>query len=494
MQLDDIYLLSPQLSVGILGVLVILMDLVVRRKGFVALIALMGLIGPIVFTVLLWINLGTVGGQLKSSLDTITVDQFTLFFSMLILGILFLVLLSSIDYVSRLGLFHGEYFGLLLISGAGMMLLAGASELISIYLALELTTLPLTALAAFLRNERSTEAGLKLLLLSAISSAVLLYGMVLIYGFTGSTDLVVIGDVMRTLVTLGVHSGNYAVLLGVILMIAGFGFKISAVPFQMWVPDVYEGAPTPITAYLSVASKAAGFAILLRVFYLALNDLPIDWVLLFTVLAVLSMTVGNLVAITQNNIKRMLAYSTVAHAGYILVGLVATASVVPEAVSLGATAILFYLTAYAITNLAAFLPVIGISSRIHSDHISDYEGIATRAPLLSAVLAVALVSLTGIPPMAGFMAKIFIFGAAIQAGMVWLAVLGVMNSVVSAYYYLRILRLMYLSPSTSKERITSPVALNLALTVLVLGVMFVGLKPGPVIELAAQASDILFTP
>ena len=494
MSLHDLYLLSPQVAVATLGALVILVDLVVRRKGLVALVAVAGLIVPAAFSVALWGSVGEGGGQLGGIFSTLAVDRFSLFFSFLIVGILVLVLLASTDYVSQFRQFQGEYYGLLLLSGAGMMMLAAASELISIYLALELTTLPLAALAAFLRSERSTEAGLKFLLLSAMSSAVLLYGMVLTYGFTGSTHLEVIAGVVQGVAGEGLPFGSYALLLGVVLMVAGFGFKVSAVPFQMWVPDVYQGAPTPITAYLSVASKAAGFAVLLRVFYLAFADFQVDWGLLFAVLALLSMTVGNLVAIAQSNIKRMLAYSTIAHAGYILVGLAAIASRVAEGETLGPGGALFYLGAYALTNLAAFFAVIAISSKVESDEIDSYAGVAQRAPLLAGALAFALVSLTGIPPTAGFMAKVFIFGAAVQSGLVWLAVAGVINSVVSAYYYLRVVRVMYFQPAPSSEKVPSSAAFRVALGVTALGVLVVGVVPGPLMEVATRAARILLSP
>ncbi|MSQ40960.1 MAG: NADH-quinone oxidoreductase subunit N [Dehalococcoidia bacterium] len=481
----EVSLILPEVGVIGLGVLMVLADLVLPRKGWLVVLAVAGLMVLGGITIGAW-----VGGEAETAFfGTLRVDQFSHFFRILILGIVALVILASVDYVSHFERFQGEYYGLLLFSAGGMMFLASASELISIYLALELTTLPLAALAAFLRGDRSTEAGIKLLLLSALSSALLLYGMVLIYGFTGTTHLGAIATAVQGVAGEGLRSGGYPLLLGMVLLVAGFGFKVSAVPFQMWVPDVYQGAPTPITAYLSVASKAAGFAVLLRVFYVAFGQFDVNWGGIFAVLSVLSMTVGNLAAVAQRDIKRMLAYSTIAHGGYLLVGVAAIASGAPGPT--GPTGVLFYLGAYALTNLAAFFVVIAASRSLGSDQIQEYAGLARRAPLLAACLAFALVSLTGIPPTAGFMAKVFIFGAAVNSGLVWLAVAGVVNSVLSAYYYMRVIRAMYFAPPSSNERVPSSLAFRIALGVSTVGVLALGLAPGPLMDVADQAASLL---
>jgi len=377
-----------------------------------------------------------------------------------------------------------------------MMLLASTVELISIYVSLELTSLPLAALAAFLRDDKSAESGLKFLILSAISSAVLLYGMVLIYGFTGTT---VLADIATQLgaIDLSAHEafGANVLLFGVVLVIAGFGFKIASVPFQMWAPDVYEGAPTPITAFLSVASKAAGFAVILRVFYVAFDSemLSRDWAEVFAVLAILSMSFGNLVAILQTNIKRMLAYSTVAHAGYLMVGLAAVAARVPEAIA-GPSGVLFYVSGYAATNLAAFAAIIAISNRVGSDRIDAFAGMSRRAPFLAGVLGFALVSLIGIPPTVGFMAKIYIFGAAVNANLEWLALAGVINSVISAYYYLRVIKVMYLQAPEDESHVSSGgMPLKIAIFVAMAGTGFFGIYPTPLINAARTAIGVLIS-
>ncbi|MBI4199329.1 MAG: NADH-quinone oxidoreductase subunit N [Chloroflexi bacterium] len=499
MTLRDLYLLSPEMAMAALASLVVLVDLVVPRTRVLATLAGVGLLVPAALSVLLW---GEVGGEASGAVTalsgTLVVDEFSLFFKFLVLGIVGLLIPASVDYVGRFLRSPGEFYALVLFSATGMMLLASTTELVSIYISLELTSLPLAVLAAFLRDGRSSEAGLKFLLLSALSSAILLYGMVLVYGVTGSTRLEEIAqEVARVTAGGGPLFQGPVVLVGVALMVAGFGFKVASVPFQMWVPDVYEGAPTPVTAYLSVGSKAAGFAVLLRVFYVALQgeELRADWGGLFAVLSVASMTAGNLMAMLQGNIKRLLAYSTVAHAGYLLVGLavVAGGGGAGEAL-LGPSGVLFYLGAYAASNLAAFFAIIVITNQVGSDQISAFAGMARRAPWLAAALALAMVSLIGIPPTAGFMGKLYLFNAAVQNGMAWLALAGVVNSVVSAYYYLRVVRSMYLLPAESDEPVRASAPMVAALAVPVLGVLLLGVLPNLLLEVAQSAVGTIQPP
>ena len=483
----DVRLLSPELALVGVALIVILTDLVVRRKGILGLVSVLGLLVPLGLAIWLWIDVGDEPGtQLVGIFNTLTVDRFALFFKFLVLGVVGLIVLASTDYVSKLERYQGEYYGLILFSATGMMLLAATTELISIYISLELTTLPLAALAAFLMTPRSSEAGMKFLILSAISSALLLYGMALVFGFTGSTYL---PEISEKIGSLGGEpfGGSFALLFGIVLMVAGFGFKISAVPFQMWVPDVYEGAPTPVTAYLSVASKAAGFAILLRIFYTGFGAFEVDWGILFAVLAAASMTFGNLVAIAQSDIKRLLGYSTIAHAGYLLMGLAAIAATATNKETTGPSAILFYLGAYAATNLAAFFAIIAITNKIGTDQIDDFAGMSRRAPYLAFALALALVALIGVPPTGIFIAKLYIFSAAVKSDLLWLAVVGGVNSVVSAYYYLRVVRVMYLESPPSEERVPSSHPFRIALGVTTLGVLVIGVLPGPLLRLAELA-------
>jgi NADH-quinone oxidoreductase subunit N len=288
--------------------------------------------------------------------------------------------------------------------------------------------------------------------------------------------------------------GSYTLLLGIVLIIAGFGFKIASVPFQMWAPDVYEGAPTPVTAFLSVASKAAGVAVILRVFYVAFSAdiVSVDWSAVFAILAVVSMTVGNLVAITQRNIKRMLAYSTIAHAGYLLVGLAAvTASMTSDSLLGGPSSVLAYLGGYGLTNIAAFTAIVAISVKTGSDQIEDYSGMGRRSPFLAAVLALAMISLTGIPPTAGFMVKLNVFGAAVSSNLMWLAIAAALNSVISAYYYLRLVKVMYMSEPVNEDKVSSSLPIKLVALVAAAGVVFFGLYPTPLIRLSQYAVEVL---
>tara|TARA_Y100000310_G_scaffold342588_1_gene446441 strand:- start:655 stop:2163 length:1509 start_codon:yes stop_codon:yes gene_type:complete len=500
MTLHDIYLLSPEISMAGLAAALVLIDLVLSRKSVLTVVAFVGLAIPTALSMILWVDLNDqTSTQMNADFGTDTaafvVDKFSLFFKFLIVAIVALVVLASSEYANKFQRFRAEFFSLILFSATGMMLLASTVELISIYVSLELTSLPLAALAAFLRDDKSSESGLKFLILSAVSSAVLLYGMVIIYGFTGTT---VLADIATQLSGAGLSAdeafGSNALLFGVVLVIAGFGFKIASVPFQMWAPDVYEGAPTPVTAFLSVASKAAGFAVILRVFYVAFDTelLSLDWGAVFAVLAILSMSLGNLVAILQTNIKRMLAYSTIAHAGYLMVGLAAVAARTPEAEAVaGPSGVLFYLSGYAATNLAAFAAIIAISNRVGSDRIDAFAGMSRRAPYLAGVLAFALVSLIGVPPTVGFMAKMYIFGAAINANLEWLALAGVINSVVSVYYYLRVIKVMYLQEPEDESRVRSGVPMKLAIFVAMAGTGFFGVYPTPLIELARSAVGVL---
>ena len=497
MTLNDIYLLSPEIALVCVAIAIILLDLFVSRKRVLLYVGVAGLALPAVFSALLWNDLAAEpSGNMTGIFGTLVVDKFGLYFKFVLAAAAALVLLMSGAYVGRFRRFQGEFYGLILMATSGMMLLASATELITIYVALELTALPTAALAAFLRDGRSAESGMKFLILSAVSSAVLLYGMVFIYGFAGTTSLTVIAQQIDLMLSNGMlnpaaaFGDSPALLFGITLFIAGFGFKISSFPFQFWAPDVYEGAPTPITAFLSVASKAAGFAVLLRILYIAfpMDALSENWAAIFAVLSVASMTFGNLVAIRQNNIKRMLAYSTVAHAGYVMVGLAAFASGQAE---IGSSGMLFYLGGYVATNLLAFGAVIAISNRIDSDDINGYAGMARRAPLLAATLGFAMISLTGIPPTIGFMSKIYLFGAAVEADLAWLAVAGMVNSVISAYYYLRVVKVMFLNEPTDEDAIRPDAATGVALTATAAATLVFGVYPAPLIELARTAVTAL---
>jgi len=474
-------LLIPELTLAGTAIVVILLDLVVKSKWWLAAVSIAGIVVSTGFAIAMW------GGDSESIFfGMMAVDNFAIFFKLLFLVIAALVILASTDYVSKLKRFQGEYYALVLISALGMMLMAATTELISIYIALELTSISLYIL----------EASLKYLLLGAVASAVLLFGMALIFGSTGQTQL---GDIAAAIQvqTFAEVLASPGLIAGIVLIIAGFGFKIAAVPFHMWVPDVYEGAPTPVTAYLSVGSKAAGFAILLRVFFSAFGLpewLSLDWGLVFAILAAVGMTVGNIIALTQTNIKRMLGYSSIAQAGYLMVGLATVGFVSPvlsdSSVFAGQSGLLFFLASYALTNLGAFTAIIAISDKIDSDLIKDYAGMGKRAPLLALALSLCLISLIGMPPAAGFMAKFYIFSGAAQHGLLWLVIIAVINSVISAYYYLRVVKVMWLGKPASETKVPSSIALRVALALSCFGVLFMGIIPGFVMKLAEMAARI----
>ena len=503
MTLHDIYLLSPEISLTGLALIIVVLDVFIKNRFLIQSTIVLGLLVPVILSVLLWNGIG-ISEELNSNnqafgiFDTLVVDKFTLLFKFVFLGILSIVMISSVSYAHRFEKTKIEYFSLLIFATVGMMLLASTRELITIYIALELTALPMAALIAISGNKLSSEAGIKFLILSAVSSALLLYGMVWIYGLTGTTD---VAEIFQSIENINQQNttgstlafGNYGLLLGLILIVAGFGFKISSVPFHMWVPDVYQGAPTPITAFLSVASKAAGFAVILRVFYGSFSSeiLSIEWSMIFAIMAVLSMAIGNFVAIAQKNMKRLLAYSTIAHAGYIMMGLTVVSSRMDNFTLDGPAGVVFYLIGYAATNLAAFVAVIAISNKTGSDSIEDFAGIGKRSPAIAICLAIALVSLTGIPPTVGFMAKLNVFTSALNGGLWWLVLAGTISSVVSAYYYFRVIKVMYLSDPLENVRIKADPMTSIALSITVLAVVVFGFYPTPVIKAARVAVEFL---
>ena len=437
--------LAPEIILTLTAIAVVLLDLVARDKRILAWLSIAGVVVAGAAAVWLW----TSDASGSSYSGVVITDLFGTFFKLVVLGGTLLALLFSPAYVDRrLSRFHGEYYGLLLLATVGMMLLVSMGELISIVLALEIQTFALVALIALLKDARSTESALKFLLLSAVATAVMLYGMAILFGLTGTTFIADMPGVIAERVAEGGIANNLALILAGVLIIVGFGFKISSVPFQMWVPPVYEGAPTPIVGYLSVVSKAAGFAVLVRLFIIAFGESgleALDWPLLIGALAIASMTIGNIVAIVQTNIKRLLAYSTIAQAGYILIGVAAMGNGAPNVFELATSGVLFYLAAYTLSNLAAFGAVIALTPPNDDDSIENLTGGFARSPFAAIVLSVALISLVGLPPTGLFVGKIYLFYGAVQGDLWWLALAGALNSFVSAYYYLRPARRLWQS-------------------------------------------------
>lgn len=476
---------APEICLCIFAVAVILLDLFVQKKGVLAGISVTGLLVTCIISLSLWgrDNASFANGALAT-------DEFSIFFHTLFVLAAALVILASRDYVNKLSRFQGEFYALILLATIGMMLMASSRDLLAIYLAVELASLSLYGLVGFLKDNRSSEASLKYVLLGAMASCTMLFGMSMVFGVTGHTNVENIRDAINAMS--GVTE-NSALLLGLVFLIAGFGFKIASVPFQMWVPDVYEGAPTPITAFLSVASKAAGFAVIMRVFIEAFGTEPLshNWTMAFAVLAIVSMTLGNLAALSQTNVKRMLGYSSIAQAGYLLIGIAAYTTVVGTDTSgFGPTGILFFLAGYTLTNLGAFIAIIALSNKANSDQISDFAGMGKRAPVIALALTLCLASLTGLPPAVGFLGKFYLFNTAVQNDLLWLVVIGVINSVISAFYYFRVIKAMWFTETESiaeDDKVPSSWALRLALLVACFGVILFFFAPDQLLVWAEDA-------
>lgn len=418
-------------------------------------------------------------------------DNFTTYFRILGAGVVFTVSLMSAQYIRDRSQAAGEYYGLLLIAGAASAYMAGARELITAYISLELLSFCLYILVGFLKRDRlSSEASLKYILLGAFSSAMLLYGISLLYGVTGSTSYDAVADALAG------RSGDTdaAVVVGFVLILAGVGFKVSAAPFHMWAPDAYEGAPLPITAFLSTLSKAAGFALFVRLFAGAFIEESADWQWAVIVLAAMTMTAGNLIAIQQSNLKRLVAYSSIGQVGYMLIVIAAIGEGDPEIARNASSALLFHIGGYVVSTLALFAALTAYYNRTGRDTIRGLRGLAETQPFLALIITVSLFSFAGLPFFAGFATKFFMFQASTTNDLLWLVALGVLNSFISLYYYLMVIRQMYLF---DPEEGQGKVALNPLLAVLggalMLGVVFIGVYPQPLFEAADNSTAELFS-
>jgi NADH-quinone oxidoreductase subunit N len=472
----DLYLIAPEIIIAAFGFLVLLVDVFApkgEKKGHLGVLSLIGVVIAFFYT------LPLVGSDKTGFEGMFTSDGFAIFFKITILIIAFLTVLISMGYASREGIGFGEYYALILFATLGMMLMAAGTHLIVIFLGLETMSISIYILAGMLREDRrSVESAFKYFLLGAFATGFLLYGIAFLYGATGSLYLKDIASYIASKKLLD----NPMLLMSLAFLTIGFGFKIASVPFHMWTPDVYEGAPTSITAFMATGVKAAGFSALIRVFFTALPEFRPDWTSIMWLIAVATMTVGNIIAISQNNIKRMLAYSSIAHAGYILVAFVAGNKS-------GISGILFYLMAYAFMNLGAFTCVILFGKKGEENIlITDYAGVGFKYPLLAASMTVFLLSMAGIPPLGGFMAKLYIFSAAVEAKFYWLAILGVLNSAISVYYYLRVTVLMYFRESereiTGLQFSPAPV---IALILALIGTFYMGIFPANILSFAQKS-------
>src|SRR5262245_27284480 len=419
---------------------------------------------------LVWFDITGITGALFANMFAL--DRMALFFKIFIVGSTILVLLASIDFIHQFKFFRGEFYFLVMMSALGMMFMASANDLLSVFITLEFSTLGFYVLVAYLREDMaSNEAGIKFFVLGIFAAGLLAYGISLVYG---ETSKLVFSDMTAAQATPGLA-------VGFLLIFAALGFKIGAVPFHSWIPDTYHGSPTPVTAFLSIAPKGAAFAILLRMFFVALGTFKPTWVLLMIAASILSMTYGNIVAIAQKNMKRLLAYSGIAQIGNVLIGLAAGSK-------MGNDAILFYLLTYLFANLGAFAVIIAVAQAIGSEEIDDYSGLGRRSPFLAFSMLIFLLSLTGVPPLAGFIGKLYIFVAAVKEGLYTLITVGLINIVISMYYYLVVVKKMYIIEPHDPSPLTVSGPMKAVIYVGLAGTLIVGIYPQPVIEWVVAAT------
>jgi NADH-quinone oxidoreductase subunit N len=468
--------ISPQIVLAVFGFVLLLLEafLPKGKKGFLPHLAWIGIAISFFFSVNLF------GSKFSAFNEMALADNFALFFSFIFLVSSFLVVLLSMSYLKREENVRGDYYALVLFATLGMMLMAFSYDLLVIFLGLEIVSVSLYILSGFRKKDpKSNEASMKFFLMGSFATSFLIFGIALIYGNFGTTNL---EKILFLAPFSGVFAGTSELLLyaGIGLLIVGFGFKIASVPFHMWMPDVFEGAPTPIAGFISAGPKAAGFAALLRIFLLAFSSIKPDWTLIFWIMAVLSMTTGNLLALWQTNLKRLLAYSSIAHAGYILIAFVSGSN---SAIS----GVLFYLSAYILMNLGAFAVIISMGSKEKegTDLYKEYAGAGVKNPFLGVFMAIFMLSLAGFPPFAGFFAKFYIFSSAIKSGYLGLVIIAVINSLISVYYYLRVIVYMFMRPAEQEVKpVSIPFSLGLVILLTGIGILALGILPQSLLDLA----------
>ncbi|MBM3941694.1 MAG: NADH-quinone oxidoreductase subunit N [SAR202 cluster bacterium] len=511
---ENLYLLTPEFLLAALALLVFALDLVLpeSRKTWLAWIGMAGLTALAIFSVRM------LAGRTESLYGgLLAVDQFSLFFKVFFMGLGVFIILSSVDFVKQHLSHPGEFYGILLFSILGMNMMAQARELVTAYIALELLSFSLYVLTAYARgNPKSNEAALKYIIIGAFSTAVLLYGISMIYSVAGSTHFDALAETLSS-----PGQAGPVLWVGVAFLVAGLGFKLAAVPFHMWAPDVYEGAPLPVTAYLAIASKAGAAALALRLISEGLvpaREVWPHWQIILAALAAASMLVGNLVALAQRNLKRLMAYSSIGHVGYLLAGMAA----LNIGGGMAANGIIFYLVGYAATSLVVFAALISFFNQTGQEEIADLAGLADRQPLLAAAIAIGLFSLAGLPIFAGFTIKFYLFAAVAQGGFLWLAGLAIFSSLISLYYYLQVIRQMYIQPvpgtapdasghgeepshtashgqavaghasETAAAALRTPTGMLLAVVVAgLVAVLALGVYPGPLLEAIERASQVI---
>jgi NADH-quinone oxidoreductase subunit N len=478
---DDLLRIAPEIILTIIGTLLMVLDPLFAKRlpkifGHISIVALIaGIIGAV--------QASSVPGPAFSNL--LIVDGFATFFRVLVMSIGILAVLSSYRYLDQEKAETGEYHALLIFSIVGQCVMVAANDLIMIFIGLEISSIATYVLAGYLRDDkRNNEAAIKYFLLGSFATAFLLYGVALIYGITGTTKL----DEIRSALNNPSGIPSFAMVgIAAALMFVGLAFKVSAAPFQIWAPDVYQGAPAPVSAFMATGPKAAAFAIFLRIFLTAFQQVAAGWEPLIWICALLSMTIGNFAALTQTNLKRMLAYSSIAHAGYILVALAARSEI-------GTAAAMYYLAAYALMNIGAFAVVAHIAGR-HEGHlrIDDLSGLGRTQPVTAAMLTIFLLSFIGVPLTGGFFGKFYIFRAAIESNLIWLTVLGLLNSAVAAYYYLRLLVVMYMNEPGKVAEGIEPLTpgLSAALVLPAVGTFVLGILPGTVLDFAQRSASFV---
>ncbi|HSG24998.1 MAG TPA: NADH-quinone oxidoreductase subunit N [Anaerolineales bacterium] len=471
--IEDLVNILPIVFVVVWALALLMVEAFTKRRGLTLVLAAVGLLAALFLTV------SQFGVETTAFKNMLTVDGYSLFMYVLVLGSGLFSIALAYDYNKRMGWERGEYYVLMLFSIAGAMLMASAANLIVVFLALELLSIPLYILAAFVPNDAaSEEAGLKYFLLGAFAGGFVLYGVALIYGATGATDLMAIVSAAST------TESPLLLLIGAALILIGLGFKVAVVPFHMWTPDVYQGAPTPVTAYMAVVAKAGGFAALLRVFIAAFPSVSQDLVPVLSALVILTLVIGNLAALAQKNIKRMFAYSSISHAGFIMMAFVTygQADLYADAV----TSVLFYLLAFAVTSFGSWAVVVALEQAEGKGlNLEDYAGLGKKHPALALSMLVFLLSFAGVPPTLGFGGKFFLFRTVLEGGYVGLAIVGVLASLVSAYYYLRVVIYMYFHDGDPEVR-SEPV-LNFVTAVTAVGTLFLFFMSGPILKWAAES-------
>jgi len=472
-------LISLEVFMSIILCFLVVLDVLLPKnqgKDWIGICSFVGLIGLLLF----WLTQTNLHGTTFSGM--FVMDALSWFYKAFFLVAMIFVFAMTQEFFKSLGERRNEFYLLLWLAAIGMCLVASSADFLLMFISIEILTISLYVMTAYLKSDKySIEAGMKYLILGALSSGFLLYGISFIYGNTHSTQFNVIQAYVNT------HAMTSMTLFAMVLIFAAVGFKIAAVPFHMWVADVYQGAPTPVTALLSVGSKAAGFVFLTRLFFGVFSGWHLQWGLALAILSAVTMTYGNLVAMFQTNIKRLLGYSSISHAGYLLMGVVA-------GTTLGATGINFYLLGYLFTNLAAFLVIVIFSIATKSDELDDYAGLSQRSGLLSLTMLLALVSLAGMPPLAGFFGKFTLLMAVIKSGYLWLALIAGVNIVISLYYYLMVAKRIYVDPARNLSKITIAPHLQLLLGIAIVGIIVIGIFQGPFLDMAINAASGMTTP